>query len=85
MEICAFKQAACEADAAVRLAAKLLALGNLTSLLMSAPSPPSSDTSSSKGSSLLSYTVRADLAILIRLRPASRAPAPRLPPANFRN
>ncbi len=50
MEMCAFKRPAREADVAAHLAAKRPALGNITNLLMSAPSPPSS--SSSRGSSL---------------------------------
>jgi hypothetical protein len=71
MEMCAFKQAAREADVAARLAAKQPALGNLTNLPMSAPSHPSS--SSSTRSSLSSYAVRANPAPT-RPRPASRAP-----------
>jgi hypothetical protein len=59
MEMCAFKQAVSEADVAARLAAKRPALGNLTNLQMSTHLPPS-DKSSSRGSSLSSYTVRAD-------------------------
>jgi hypothetical protein len=51
------------------LPAKRPAFGNLANLPMSAPLPPSSDTSSSRGSSLSSY--------------AARAPAPRPPPADL--
>ena len=61
MEMCNFKQAAREADVAARLTAKRPALGNLTNLPMSAPSPPSSSSSwGPSASSLSSYAVRAD-------------------------
>jgi hypothetical protein len=66
MEMCDYKQAAREADVAASLAAKLQALGNVTNLPMSASSLPFSDTPSSRGSSLSSYAVRANPAILIR-------------------
>jgi hypothetical protein len=84
MDMCTFEQAAREADVAARLAAKRPALGNLTNLPMSAPSPPSS--SSSGGASLSSYAVRADPAptrgrtsfargrLLVRHCSASRLP-----------
>jgi hypothetical protein len=45
MDMCAFKQALREADVTARLAAKRQALGNITNLPMSVPSPPFRDKS----------------------------------------